>query len=35
MAGNEGQDTLTTDASDVVNESFVLPQTLLDKLDGV
>ena len=35
LAGNEGQDTLTTDASDVVNESFVLPQTLLDKLDGV
>ena len=35
MAGNEGIDTLTTDASDTVNELFVLSQTLLDKLDGV
>lgn len=35
LAGNEGIDTLTADASDSVNEAFVLSQTLLDKLDGV
>ena len=35
LAGNQGINTLITDASDTVNELFVLPQSLLDKLDGV